>query len=441
MDKHHPWLRHEIGIWQTEGIINAEQARQLQDRYPPAPDNAWGKLIFTSLGALIFGLGICLLIAYNWQGMHRFVKLALIGVTLLLVHGSAWWLRRPAGTHARVGESLHLLGTLLFGAGIWLVAQIYHLDEHYPNAYLIWSLAALGLAWAIPSVLQGLLALALVFMWSWFEVFDFNQTHHWGAWLVAFGVMPLAWQQRSRPLLFFSLSLFMALYAFTLLRVDDDLVFSALFITACACLGLARLAADSTFADSAGVFHSVGATVYLLLLFVASFGSQEFAPFERLPTGGMAGFYWGLPLLIALLAWARVLLKRPAATHSLDTFSRRLEQVDAALIITALMVAIGSSLPLAGIPQGNWLVFNLLFLAHGAILIAQGIRQLRWQWVSLGGLMLAALIFARFLDLFDSLLMRSLAFLVLGGGLFIIGARYSRQKRQHQPSQPENPHA
>jgi uncharacterized membrane protein len=47
---------------------------------------------------------------------------------------------------------LHLLGTMMFGAGIWLIAQIYHIDEHYPNALLIWSLGALGLAWALPSL-------------------------------------------------------------------------------------------------------------------------------------------------------------------------------------------------------------------------------------------------------------------------------------------------
>ena len=42
-----------------------------------------------------------------------------------------------------------MLGTLFFGAGIWLVAQIYHIDEHFPNGFLIWGLGALALAWRI----------------------------------------------------------------------------------------------------------------------------------------------------------------------------------------------------------------------------------------------------------------------------------------------------
>lgn len=40
---------------------------------------------------------------------------------------------------------------MLFGAGIWLVAQIYHIEEHYPNGFLIWGLGAMALAWALPS--------------------------------------------------------------------------------------------------------------------------------------------------------------------------------------------------------------------------------------------------------------------------------------------------
>jgi hypothetical protein len=46
--------------------------------------------------------------------------------------------------------------------------------------------------------------------------------------------------------------------------------------------------------------------------------------------------------------------------------------------------------------------------------------------------MLAALVVARFLDLFDSLLMRSLVFLVLGAGLFYIGHLYAKQKQEQR---------
>ena len=45
-------------------------------------------------------------------------------------------------------------------------------------------------------------------------------------------------------------------------------------------------------------------------------------------------------------------------------------------------------------------------------------------------MMLMVLIMARFVDLFDSLLMRSLAFILIGAMLFVIGHQYSKRKRQ-----------
>ncbi len=111
---------------------------------------AWGRIIFFSIGAILFGLGIILLFAYNWERMHKFAKLAVIVLALLSVHGSGLWLRRPGGRYRSAGEGLHLAGTMFFGAGIWLVAQIYHIDEHYPNAFFIWGCGALAMAWAYP---------------------------------------------------------------------------------------------------------------------------------------------------------------------------------------------------------------------------------------------------------------------------------------------------
>ena len=48
----------------------------------------------------------------------------------------------------------------------------------------------------------------------------------------------------------------------------------------------------------------------------------------------------------------------------------------------------------------------------------------------LGSLLLAAVVLARYFDLFDSLAARGLAFLVLGGLLFAEGFFYRRRRRE-----------
>ena len=175
MKKSIKWLLAEIDQWLKEGLIAAEQADILKRRYSiTEQESAWGRSIFISIGAILFGLGVILLFAYNWEKMHKFAKLAVIFLALLATHGTGFWLRRSAGRSRTAGEGLHLAGTMLFGAGIWLVAQIYHIDEHYPNAFFIWSLGALALAWALPSISHAIVAALLLMLWNGFEAFDFK---------------------------------------------------------------------------------------------------------------------------------------------------------------------------------------------------------------------------------------------------------------------------
>lgn len=89
---------------------------------------------------------------------------------------------------------------MLFGAGIWLVAQIYHIEEHYPNGFLIWGLGAMALAWALPSVARAILAVLLLVLWNGFEVFDFKNPQALSPLLISAGTLPLAWAHRSRVL-------------------------------------------------------------------------------------------------------------------------------------------------------------------------------------------------------------------------------------------------
>ena len=145
------WLFGEIEKWKSEGVITEEEAASIRGRYPALPpERPWGTILFGSIGAVIIGLGIILVVAYNWEAMHRFVKLAIIFGMLLAAHGTGFYLRRKSD-HFVFGEAFHVLGTMFFGAGIWLTAQIYHIQEHLPTAFLIWGVGALAMAWAVPS--------------------------------------------------------------------------------------------------------------------------------------------------------------------------------------------------------------------------------------------------------------------------------------------------
>ena len=121
MKRHIKGLINEIDLWVSEGIIAPEQGQAIKKRYPaPSEGRAWSRIIFFSIGAILFGLGVILIFAYNWQRMHKLIKLAVIFAAIIGAHGAGFWLRRQNSPHQTAGEGLHLLGTMLFGAGIWL---------------------------------------------------------------------------------------------------------------------------------------------------------------------------------------------------------------------------------------------------------------------------------------------------------------------------------
>lgn len=428
MNKFQKWLSSEIELWQADGIINSEQAQKILARYQHEPSNAWGTVVFSAIGAVIFGLGIILLFAYNWEEMGRFTKLALILSTLLLAHGFGHKYTAIASKHPKIGESLLLLGTMFFGAAIWLIAQIYHIDEHYPNGILIWALGALTLAWAVPSLAQAMLAMALLTMWHWMEAFDFDQANHLGSWLIAFGIIPMAWIYRSRALLFFSISVFFASYAVSVVQLDMyfSSVISLLFSMACGYIIISHIVAHSQFPQSQGIFRVVGLSVYTVILFAMGFGDTHNEFYRRAlgMSGAIEWLYWVLPLMLVVFSLL-VLFK-----YYLSSIVNKADRIEMGIIFTALLVVLMQSLRIVPSSAAGWVLLSALFLAHALLLIWRGTQILRWQSTALGCLMLSAFTFARFLDLFQSLLMRSLAFLMLGAALFAIGIFYSKQKQR-----------
>ena len=134
-----------------------------------------------------------------------------------------------------------MLGTILFSAGIWLVTQIYHIDELYPNAFPAWGGAALIMAWALPSIAHGIIAAAIFVLWGWFEVFDFRHSAHLPPLLIAFGLGPLVWVLRSRVLLVGVVISFYVSVGFTVVTIEEDLILLTLFCMAASFVAVGHL--------------------------------------------------------------------------------------------------------------------------------------------------------------------------------------------------------
>jgi len=164
-------LGREIELWQDETLISPEQKDRILARYAAlstVEEKAGpGKLIttITVLGSILVGVGVLLFVASNWSQVPRWGKLFLIFSSLIVSYATGYYLRYEKQNYPRVGAALILLGSLIFGAGIFLIAQIYHISVHYPNGPLLWGLAVLPLAYLLR--FKSILALALVDLLIW----------------------------------------------------------------------------------------------------------------------------------------------------------------------------------------------------------------------------------------------------------------------------------
>ncbi|WP_158043636.1 DUF2157 domain-containing protein [Skermanella pratensis] len=157
-------LRGDLPRWVERGWIRTEDAESLlADAAAARPRPPGLSSLLALLGTVLVAVGALLFLAANWQGLGRVSKLAVLFGSLWGVHAAAWASLRTG--MERFAEALLLLGVLLFGAGIMLVGQIYHLPADPPAGVLIWALGAVLAAWAWPSEWAACAALALVTAW------------------------------------------------------------------------------------------------------------------------------------------------------------------------------------------------------------------------------------------------------------------------------------
>lgn len=425
MKKHIHWLVSELETWVREGILDESQAAAIRCRYPtPEQAGNWGRLVFAAFGAVLIGLGVILLFAYNWDKMHKFAKLAIVFFALIATHGAALVVKRTA-----TRETLHVLGTMFFGAGIWLVAQVYHINEHYPTAFLVWGLGALSLAWVLPSLPQALMAAFLFVLWNGFEAFGFHSPSHAAPALVLLGVLPLAWVLRSRVLMSAGLAAFLLTLFFNLQRANVNIVIPVFLSVAAALIAagliLKRRERAPELTQSCFFF---GNSLYVILVYILTFrGAREaflFLPREQAP-----GRWFIFFLVIAAGLWIAVFWPfRDIRERLAEGIRWDYVAIPVALVVYALQFFGILNLQgfLAAAP------YNLLILFSAIMLMQRGFRTLHFRSAIMGSILLSALAIARYTDLFQSLLARAAVFLVVGGMMLGVGIFFARARKEQR---------
>ncbi len=164
-------LARDISAWVGEGIITAEQAASICSRYGvnyyDQSRRSYGYNILVVLGCLFIGLSLITLIGANWDQIPRAARMS--GLIALTLGANCLGLHNYRIERTSTAVAWFFLGSLFYGASIMLIAQIYHIDEHYPDGIFWWAMGVLPIALLLESTLNMILALCLGYIWFFVE--------------------------------------------------------------------------------------------------------------------------------------------------------------------------------------------------------------------------------------------------------------------------------
>jgi uncharacterized membrane protein len=163
-------LRQEANCWRSEGLIDSDFHAKLADRYQfdNLDAEASGTFItaIIGLGGVLIGLGILSFVALNWQYLDKPYRIVALLGSLLAVNTGGFYLWQKSQTR-RLGQGLLVLGAMIFGADLALLAQLFHVSGDTFILFMGWAIGVLLMAYALRLPSLGAISIALMGCGYW----------------------------------------------------------------------------------------------------------------------------------------------------------------------------------------------------------------------------------------------------------------------------------
>lgn len=189
-------LEADLARWEADGLITPGILTAIRSTLPPLAPDINISAVVAIVGGLLIAAAFLAFVAAHWTELARLLRLAILVAGIVGAYGlGAWFARAGRPVLADLCASV---GSIIFGAGIALVGQMYHLGEDFAGGMLLWAVGALASAALTNS--RGALAVALAgaSVWSGTHVFDTHDVPHLpfvAFWVMAAG-LALAWNSR-----------------------------------------------------------------------------------------------------------------------------------------------------------------------------------------------------------------------------------------------------
>lgn len=193
MWRHRNQLEADLQRWREAGWVTPEGGDAILQELRGRSGIFRLPAILAMLGAVLLGFAAMSFVAANWQEMSKLVRLVVLAASLWAAYGLAGWLfQRGYEAFAHIAV---LTGLSVYGAAIMLIAQMYHIDKHPPDAVLVWGAGVLLAGVLLRSNPALILAMLLTALWSGWETAISSEVH-WpflGAWAAV--TLAFVWQR------------------------------------------------------------------------------------------------------------------------------------------------------------------------------------------------------------------------------------------------------
>ncbi|MCR4520998.1 MULTISPECIES: DUF2157 domain-containing protein [Bosea] len=418
-------LEADLPRWVTEGWLTAENAGAIRRSVAREQGGIRLPAVIGLLGGLLIAASVAAFVAAGWEDIPRLIKLGMILAAIAICIAYAFRLERqgsPRGADAAV-----TCGVLIFGAGLALVGQMYHLPADWPGGAVLVALG--GLIAAVLMRSNGALAIALIAICAWSG----------GRWEEARGGAHLGFFILYLPALWLSLSR------------DNRLVHHLVVLAAAAWLAMA---------PGYGLFDQFdyGLLAYGLALAAFYVALGAVALDRGLPSVLTACLPWGLLGLVLVLntELIRILDRDEARAGHAFRFvfmayavalpvvaalaglarERRFAWPLAAGLAFALLVPVVFWTGIVTAMAGKIIVASLVLLTATALVVAGSVGGIR-RLVLAGSVLFGVAILILLWQTIGTLLDQSLFFLVAGAALLAIASGARRLFARLNPPEKE----
>jgi uncharacterized membrane protein len=150
--------------WEEQKLLTKKKADELRHSLPEHADQMQARAIgiFSTIGAILVGLGIILFVGSHWQEIPAWVRLGMLLIVTLVTGVVGYLLAFERKTYVKTGMGLLFLNIIAYGATIFLAAQIYHLQLDFWWGMLLWFLGTAFFAYVLQSRLHLWLSVPLL---------------------------------------------------------------------------------------------------------------------------------------------------------------------------------------------------------------------------------------------------------------------------------------